>query len=51
MPFFVNLDGADLYNANRRRTNLRGAIGTIAEQLAKAQFLKGATMPDGSKHP
>ena len=40
----ANLDGADLSEAN-----LRGAI-VRDEQLAKAQSIKAATMPDGSKH-
>ena len=41
----ANLSGADLSGAN-----LRGAEVTN-EQLAEVASLKGATMPDGSKHP
>jgi uncharacterized protein YjbI with pentapeptide repeats len=40
----VNLTGADLSGAD-----LTGATVT-SEQLAMAEFLKGATMPDGTKH-
>ena len=56
---------AKLIHANLSRANLRGAIFSKAdlsgadlskavvtdEQLAKASSLKGAIMPDGSKHP
>lgn len=41
----INVSGADLSGAN-----LYKAIVT-PEQLGKASSLKGATMPDGSKHP
>jgi uncharacterized protein YjbI with pentapeptide repeats len=60
----VNLSGADLRNADLSKANLTGAKLTAAdlsgadlskatvteEQLKKAKSLKGATMPDGSKH-
>jgi len=42
--------GADLTNADLSDANLTNAKAT-PEQLAKAKTLKGATMPDGSKHP
>ena len=44
-PTEANLSGVDLSEAN-----LSDAIVT-EEQLEKAESLKGATMPDGSKHP
>ncbi len=61
----VDLSGAFLENANLscanitdslkicpylRDVDLRGALVTN-EQLAQVSSLKGATMPDGSKHP
>jgi hypothetical protein len=46
----ANLTGVDLYNANLWRANLRHAKVTNG-QLAAALSLRGATMPDGSKHP
>ncbi len=51
----INLAGADLsqanlYDADLSDANLSGAIGTTPEQLATAKSLKGATMPDGTKH-
>ena len=54
------LTGADLTDANLTGANLSKADLSYAnlarakvnpEQLAKAKSLKGATMPDGSKHP
>ena len=46
----VDLSEADLRGADLSRANLRGA--KITEELEKqAKSLKGATMPDGSKHP
>jgi hypothetical protein len=43
----VNLSGADLEGAD-----LEGAKGITTEELVEqAKSLKGATMPDGSKHP
>jgi hypothetical protein len=47
----ANLSQAHLYHADLSNANLSGAIGTTPEQLAKAKFLQGATMPDGSIHP
>ena len=51
----ANLSGAYLGNANLSgaylgNANLRGAAVT-GEQLAQAQSLEGAAMPDGSIHP
>jgi Pentapeptide repeats (8 copies) len=45
----ANLKGASLYLADLSGAHLRDAIVT-AEQLGKAKSLKGATMPDGTKH-
>jgi uncharacterized protein YjbI with pentapeptide repeats len=42
----ANLSGADLTEAN-----LSGAMFITEEQLKTTKTLKGATMPDGSKHP
>jgi uncharacterized protein YjbI with pentapeptide repeats len=43
----VNLSGADLGGVN-----LSGATGITTEKLEKnAKSLKGAIMPNGSKHP
>jgi uncharacterized protein YjbI with pentapeptide repeats len=52
----ANLRGASLRDADLRDADLRGAelIGVLKwteEQLSEAHTLKGATMPDGSKHP
>ncbi len=56
----VNLGGADLRRADLRDADLSGAnlggadLGgalVTPEQLAEAYSLKGATMPDKSKHP
>jgi uncharacterized protein YjbI with pentapeptide repeats len=54
--FMADLQGANLMGANLEKTimhevNLKGAGGTTNEQLSKAHYLQGATMPDGSKHP
>lgn len=46
----ANLLGANLHITDLRGANLTGTKVTD-EQLSKAQSLKGATMPDGSKHP
>lgn len=45
----VTLNGADLSNANLKRANLTNAE-VSDKQLATAKSLKGATMPDGTKH-
>lgn len=45
----ADLKGADLMGVNLAGVNLEGAEVTD-EQLARAQSLKGATMPDGTKH-
>jgi uncharacterized protein YjbI with pentapeptide repeats len=45
----ANLSGANLTNANLINANLRGAEGWTNEQLAQAESLVGATMPDGTK--
>ena len=46
----AELSGADLSKADLSGANLSGATVTT-EQLEQAKSLKGATMPDGSKHP
>ena len=50
----ANLDRADLIGANLQEANLTGAnlsgVNVTSEQLGKAASLKGATMPDGTKH-
>jgi hypothetical protein len=45
----ADLTGADLTNASLIAVNLIGTIVTD-KQLNKAKSLKGATMPDGTKH-
>jgi len=45
------LSRADLSRADLSRANLYHAKGLTEEQLKAAKSLKGATMPDGSKHP
>jgi uncharacterized protein YjbI with pentapeptide repeats len=48
----ADLEGADLRDANLEGALLEGARGIGKEQLEKqAKNLRGATMPDGSKHP
>jgi len=48
------LTGANLRDANLGKANLEGAnlsgANVTSEQLDKATSLKGATMPDGTKH-
>lgn len=51
----ANLQASDMHNANLSGANLAGAnlkdvIGITSAQLAKAKSLRGAIMPDGSKH-
>ena len=46
----ANLEGANLRNANLVRANLARARNITEEQLAKVKSLKGAIMPDGTKH-
>ena len=46
---WADLKGANLSKANLECANLSGANVTD-EQLAQAKSLKGATMPDGTKH-
>jgi uncharacterized protein YjbI with pentapeptide repeats len=55
----ANLDRADLIGANLREANLVKAdltganlsgASVTSEQLGKAASLKGAAMPDGTKH-
>ena len=46
----ADLSGANLSKADLTEANLSEAEVT-QEQLEKAKSLKGATMPDGSKHP
>ena len=45
----ANLQGAYLQDANLKDASLRGAR-VSRDQLATAKSLKGATMPDGTKH-
>jgi len=48
----TNLRGANLTDADLRNAYLGDAIGVTVGQLEReARSLKGATMPDGSKHP
>ena len=48
----TNLRGANLTDADLRNAYLGDAIGVTVGQLEReARALKGATMPDGSKHP
>jgi hypothetical protein len=48
----TDLSGANLSGANLSHADLSGARGVTMEQLEKqAEALKGAIMPDGSKHP
>ncbi len=46
----ADLSGADLSEADLSGADLSGATIT-SQQLEEARSLKGATMPDGSKHP
>ena len=50
----TNLTGADLTGADLRDANLTGAnmshAKILEKQLSTAKTLKGATMPDGTKH-
>jgi hypothetical protein len=48
-PGRLDLHDTDLYRANLQEANLQGAKVT-EEQLADMRSLRGATMPDGSKH-
>jgi len=45
----ADLTGATLYKADLSKANLTGARVT-AEQLAQAASLKGAILPDGTRH-
>jgi Pentapeptide repeats (8 copies) len=48
----ANLSNADLTGVYLTGANLSGATGITEEELAQqAKSLRGATMPDGSKHP
>jgi uncharacterized protein YjbI with pentapeptide repeats len=47
--FWASLVRANLHEANLEWANLSGANVTD-EQLDQARSLKGATMPDGTKH-
>jgi uncharacterized protein YjbI with pentapeptide repeats len=48
----ANLSEADLSEADLSEANLKDATGITTEELEKqVKSLKGATMPDGSKHP
>lgn len=46
----ASLSNVSLSNANLRAADLRGARGWTEEQIAAAESLEGATMPDGSIH-
>ena len=50
----ANLQGADLSHANLSEADLQGAnlhgATVTTQQLEKVKSLRGATMPDGSKH-
>jgi uncharacterized protein YjbI with pentapeptide repeats len=52
--FRANLNGANLSEANLRGADLIKALLRRAkvtpEQLAQTKSLKGATLPDGTKH-
>ncbi len=49
---YANLSEANLSGVNLSGADLKGALGATLEELDKqAKSLKGATMPDGSKHP
>jgi len=45
----ADLPGVNLNQADLERANLAGAKVT-GEQLAQARSLRGATLPDGTKH-
>ena len=48
----ADLSGSDLSGYDLSGANLKGATGITIEELEKvAKSLKGATMPDRSKHP
>ena len=48
----ASLNNADLSNADLSDADLSGAKGITNEELElQAASLKGATMPNGSKHP
>ncbi len=47
----ANLEVAILKSADLSSADLSDAKGVTQEQLDQAKSLKGATMPDGSKHP
>jgi hypothetical protein len=48
----TDLSGANLSGTNLSEANLSGAVGITNEELEQqAKSLKGAIMPDGSKHP
>jgi uncharacterized protein YjbI with pentapeptide repeats len=48
----ADLSGADLSGADLSGADLSGAVGITNEKLEQqAKSLKGAIMPDGSKHP
>jgi Pentapeptide repeats (8 copies) len=46
----ADLRVVDLGEADLRRANLRGAVGLTDEQIAAAEYLDDATMPDGQKY-
>jgi len=46
----ANLAGAILCGVNLEEADLTDAVVDAKQQLAQAKSLKGATMPDGTKH-
>jgi uncharacterized protein YjbI with pentapeptide repeats len=46
----AEMDSIDLTGANLKGADLKDAQGISDDQLAKAKFLSGAVMPDGSLH-
>ena len=47
----ADLSGADLSGADLNEADLSDVKGVTDEQLSQAKSLKGATMPNGPKHP
>ncbi len=47
----IDLSGANFSGAHLDEANFNDTAGTTTAQLEQAESLKGATMPNGSKHP
>jgi len=45
------MHNTNLTNADLRGVKLKDVTGLRDDQLAKAKFLSGAILPDGSTHP